>query len=345
MIRFKQFLNEGINDPAIFKAVFLAGGPGSGKSFVVGKTGLTALGLKLINSDPAFEKLLTKAGLKMTPDDIFSPKGQDVRIGAKKLTGKQRQRAIEGRLGLVIDGTGKDHSKIKNEKDRLEGLGYETKMIFVDTNLQTALDRNQMRPRSLPDDEVTKMWNNVQKNKDAFVRTFGQKDIEIVNNSTGQDIDKITTGVYKKISAWTKSPVNNAKAKEWIAGRKKIRGISEEVTQKQLQDLEKFGDRILAKFGVDIEFTKHFADRMNDDRNKPAVKVQELQQLFKRIARNKAKNIRQNPDSQAVIKDMQNDLNLPVVINYDKNKDEFEVINKTIMRKKNFSTSNKVLNI
>ena len=226
MIRFKQFLNEGINDPAIFKAVFLAGGPGSGKSFVVGKTGLTALGLKLINSDPAFEKLLKKAGLELTPDDMFSRKGQDVRIGAKQLTGKQRERAIEGRLGLVIDGTGKSHSKIKDEKQRLEGLGYETKMIFVDTDLQTALDRNKMRPRSLPDEQVEKFWNAVQRNKRAFEKTFGQKDIDIVNNSTGQDIDKITTGVYKKISAWTKSPVNNAKAKEWIAGRKKIRGIA-----------------------------------------------------------------------------------------------------------------------
>ena len=125
----------------------------------------------------------------------------------------------------------------------------------------------------------------------------------------------------------------------------KFKTFAESVTQQQLKDLEKFGDRILAKFGVDIEFTKHFADRMNDARNKPAVKVQELQQLFKRIARNKAKNIRQNPDSQAVIKDMQNDLNLPIVINYDKSKDEFEVINKTIMRKKDFGTSNKVFKI
>ena len=125
----------------------------------------------------------------------------------------------------------------------------------------------------------------------------------------------------------------------------RFRTFVEDVTQAQLNDLEKFADRILAKFGVDIEFTRHFADRMNDPRNKPAVKVQELQQLFKRIARNKAKNIRQNPDSQAVIKDMQNDLNLPVVIKYDRNKDEFEVINKTIMRKKNFGTSNKVFKI
>ena len=123
---------------------------------------------------------------------------------------------------------------------------------------------------------------------------------------------------------------------------KRFKSFAEDVSQKQLNDLEKFADRLLAKFGVDVEFTRHFADRMNDARNKPAVTVAELQRIFKKIAKNKAKNIRQNPDSEAVIKDMQTDLNLPIVINYDKNKDEFEVVNKTIMRKKNFGTSDKV---
>ena len=121
--------------------------------------------------------------------------------------------------------------------------------------------------------------------------------------------------------------------------------LSEDVTQKQLADLEKFADRLLAKFDVDVEFTRHFADRMNDSRNKPAVTIAELQRLFKKIAKNKAKNIRQNPDSEAVIKDLQTDLNLPVVINYDRNKDEFEVINKTIMRKKDFGTTSKVFKL
>ena len=124
---------------------------------------------------------------------------------------------------------------------------------------------------------------------------------------------------------------------------KTFNALSEEVTQKQLNDVEKFADRILAKFNVDIEFTRHFADRMNDDRNKPAVSVTELQQIFKKIARKKAKDIRQNPDSEAVIKDIQKDLNLPVVIRYNRNKEEFEVTTKTIMRKKDFKTTSKVI--
>ena len=124
---------------------------------------------------------------------------------------------------------------------------------------------------------------------------------------------------------------------------KKDTPVSEEVSQKQLNDLEKFADRILKKFDVDIEFTRHFADRMNDKRNDPPITVAELQRVFKKIAKRKAKNIRQNPDSEAVIKDLQTDLNLPVVINYDRKNDEFEVVNKTIMRKKNFRTTSKTI--
>jgi hypothetical protein len=113
--------------------------------------------------------------------------------------------------------------------------------------------------------------------------------------------------------------------------------VKEEVSQKQLNDLEKFGDRLLAKFDIDIEFTRHFADRMNDARNKPAISVVELQRLFKKIAKEKGKNIKKHGNSEAVLKDMQSDLNLPVVINFKNG--EFEVVNKTIMRKKDFKTT------
>ena len=130
---------------------------------------------------------------------------------------------------------------------------------------------------------------------------------------------------------------------DYLKKGREYHSVKEDVSQKQLSDLEKFADRLLAKFKVDIEFTRHFADRMNDDRNKPAITVAELQRVFKKIAKNKAKNIRQNPDSEAVIKDLQMDLNLPVVIKYDRNKDEFEVVNKTIMRKKNFKSSSKTI--
>lgn len=117
---------------------------------------------------------------------------------------------------------------------------------------------------------------------------------------------------------------------------KQFKDMYEEVSQKELNDLEKFADRLLNKFDVDIEFTRHFKDRMNDKRNKPAISVDELERLFKKMADNKGKKIKKHGNSEAILKDMQSDLNLPVVINWKNG--EFEVVNKTIMRKKAFKS-------
>lgn len=211
---------EGVNDPAIFKAVFLAGGPGSGKSFVVGKTSLIALGFRLINSDDAFEKGLKKAGLTMDPEDIFSAQGQAVRAKAKAITGRKMEIALKGRNGIVIDGTGKDYAKIKKQVDMLRSVGYAVHMIFVNTDLETALDRNKMRPRSLPDDKVEKMWNDVQKNIGKFQGLFRNR-LTIVDNSKGADIEASTLQAYKDIAKWSKRPPENAIAMKWIKGQKK----------------------------------------------------------------------------------------------------------------------------
>jgi dephospho-CoA kinase len=227
MIKFKRFIEEGINDPAIFKAVFLAGGPGSGKSFVVGQTALTALGFKLINSDDAFEVALSKVGLEPSPENIFSPKGQELRGKAKALTGMKLKRAIEGRLGLVIDGTGKDYDKIKKQVDMLREIGYDVMMLFVNTDVETALNRNRKRDRSLPDDTVKKMWNDVQKNIGKFQNLFRDRMI-VVDNSDGVDSQKILNSVYKRVATWSKTPPNNHIAKQWISQQKKERGIKED---------------------------------------------------------------------------------------------------------------------
>lgn len=220
MLRFKQYfseenLEEGVNDPGIFKAVFLAGGPGSGKSFIVGKTAVTALGLKLVNSDTIFEKQLEKIGLKATPDNIFSPVGQKTREKSKALTSKQQELYLNGRLGLVIDGTGKDVSKVLKQKAGLEKLGYETAMIFVNTDEDTALERNRQRDRSLPDKVVSKMWKEVQNNMGTFQSNFGNN-FYIVDNSENSDFEKGAQRIYKRMSQWVKEKPKSKAAKTWI---------------------------------------------------------------------------------------------------------------------------------
>ena len=222
MLSFSQHIkeiDEGVNDPAIFKAIFLAGGPGSGKSFIVGKTGLTSLGFKVVNPDTAFEKALNKAGLEMNPDNIFSIKGQDIRGRAKELTNKQQELYVKGRLGLVIDGTGKDASKILRQRGLLQKLGYSTAMILVNTDKETALKRNDARPRRLDPDEVGKMWDEVQSNLGRYQQAFKKRFI-IVDNSEGKNYNKETLRAYRIMSKFAKEEPMNPIAKKWIATQK-----------------------------------------------------------------------------------------------------------------------------
>jgi len=215
MKQYKDFVNEGPNDPAIFKAIFLAGGPGSGKSFMVGQTSLAAHGFKIVNSDIAFERAMEKAGLTMDPETIFTVQGQAIRDRAKRLTGIQFERYVEGRLGLVIDGTGKDEEKIRNQAMNLKALGYDVAMIFVNTDLDTAIKRNDERPRSLPTTTVVTLWKAVQKNIGRF-QGFFKNNMLILDNSDGTQLTNVAQQGYKWGKAFADKPVTNPKAVKWI---------------------------------------------------------------------------------------------------------------------------------
>jgi shikimate kinase len=215
MKQYKDFVNEGPNDPAIFKAIFLAGGPGSGKSFMVGQTSLAAHGFKIVNSDIAFERAMEKAGLTMDPETIFTVQGQAIRDRAKRLTGIQFERYVEGRLGLVIDGTGKDEEKIRNQAMNLKALGYDVAMIFVNTDLDTAIKRNDERQRSLPTTTVVTLWKAVQKNIGRF-QGFFKNNMLILDNSDGTQLTNVAQQGYKWGKAFADKPVTNPKAVKWI---------------------------------------------------------------------------------------------------------------------------------
>jgi dephospho-CoA kinase len=212
-MKYYQELQEGLYDPNIFKAFFLAGGPGSGKSYVVRRT-TGGTGLKIVNSDPAFESLLKKAGLslKMPPEEF--ERKEKVRAHAKKITAKQKINYLEGRLGLIIDGTGKDADRIINQKASLEELGYDTYMIFVNTSLDVALKRNEERPRSLQKQIVLNGWKDVQSNLGAFSNIFRQGFIVVDNNDADEDAFQI---VWKRVQGLLRKKVTNTRAKNWMA--------------------------------------------------------------------------------------------------------------------------------
>ena len=237
-----KLIIEGVDDPGILKCVFLAGGPGSGKShmasvlFGVAKKkdkknkdkeyviSFSHSGLKSVNSDTAFERELKKYGIdtnelanieKNDPDlwDMITNGKNSIRTRAKDLTRKQQNFYEAGRLGLIIDGTGKDYNKIKKQKDRAEEMGYDTYMLFVNTSLEVALERNENRDRVLPESLVRSTWKDVQQNMGKFQGLFGSNSFTIVDNTK---YGPPPTKIQKEINRFMSEPLKNPIGKKWV---------------------------------------------------------------------------------------------------------------------------------
>ena len=218
MKKLNQILREGVYDPGIFKAFFLAGGPGSGKSFVTaGAFGGT--GLKTVNSDGAFERGLKKANLSLKMPDEEEYFRNLVRAKAKMTSATQLDTYIQGRLGLIIDATGRDLNTINSQKRQLDLIGYDSYMIFVNTSLDVALERNKNRPRTIPDYIVTNSWNQVQRNIGQFQRIFSPNRMFIVdNNRSEKELVTLTLNTASKyIRSQLRASPQNLTAKQWIA--------------------------------------------------------------------------------------------------------------------------------
>ena len=235
-------LVEGINDPGILKAVFLSGGPGSGKTYVAKglfgipeRLNISQSGMKMVNSDKELKYLLNKFGfgtdLDSLPDEVFAnltnpkdPKYSGLRSFAKDLTGQRRKLYQDGRLGMIIDGTGDDFKKIAAEKKELEAVGYDTYMIFVNTTLEVALQRNENRDRVLPEKIVRDSHRAVNQNIGGFQGLFGSSNFMIVDNNDYQDEKaaqkRFNMLVRQGLSKFIKQPLKNPRGKSWVRKNK-----------------------------------------------------------------------------------------------------------------------------
>jgi hypothetical protein len=233
----KQELIEGVYDPGIFKAFFLAGGSGSGKSYSAEKaTGSAAgkfqwhddmeklkpgkvgpYGLKVVNSDEQLEFGLLKAKMSSnmrTYTDDETTKKELIRARGKKKTAKREQLWVRGRLGLIIDGTAHNLLKLSDKKKELEDVGYDTYMIFVNTSLDIALQQNQDRARKLKDEVIRRTWEEVQGIKDGLANLFPGGFVEIVNNRAGEDVFR---KAFVEVGKLIRLPPTKPAAKTWIA--------------------------------------------------------------------------------------------------------------------------------
>jgi len=224
----EEILREGVHDKGIFKAVFLGGGPGSGKDYVLSKT-LDGHGLTEINSDKALEYLMDKQGLDKKMPDNEEEQRNAVRKRAKNVTELRQRLALHGRNGLIINGTGDDPEKYANIKDMLEKLGYETQMIMVNTDdevsKQRNIERGQRGGRTVPENIRTEKWQAVQDARPMFGKLFRDNYVEFDNSedlrsAPPEVVDAKTKEleqIYKNIQKFVSKPPKNDDAKGWIA--------------------------------------------------------------------------------------------------------------------------------
>ena len=253
----EDLLKESVFDKSILKCVFMAGGPGSGKSYVAQELfGIptkiavsTKYDMKLVNSDAEFEHLLKKYGLETAgwetldidqwPEPVYQMatgqtssgekadlKHMSIRDKAKGLTKKRLKNYTDGRLGVIIDGTGHNFGKIAKQKGEMEKLGYDTYMVAVNTSLDVAKERNKDRKRALPEDILIKSWGDVQQNLGAFQSLFGSSNFKIVDNSKFLKPKQAQTkfakimgdGLNKFVTKSVKNPIG----KIWIKNQKEL---------------------------------------------------------------------------------------------------------------------------
>jgi len=220
----KLFL-EGRNDPSIFHAVFMAGAPGAGKSYVSDWMSLgPQLGYKVINSDMEFTRYMKEAGL--TDDKgavVLDPKREYergvIRTVAKRHTKSKQAHAMIGRLGLVIDGTGANAKKVMGQKKTLEALGYETAMVYVSIPLEDSIESDRQRgldgERTIGPELVTQKFQQLDKSIPVLKKAFGKMFFEI-DNTVREKTPAIIRSVENIIKKWSKTMPKNKAAKTWI---------------------------------------------------------------------------------------------------------------------------------
>lgn len=218
-----QLIYEGMYDPCVFKAIFVVGGPGSGKSWVKKKLGLDHMGFVSLDSDYPLEKYMKQSNLslKMPPEE--QQKRNVIRQRAKSVTSSKEESILDQRLGLVIAETGSNLKDTMEKDIKLKKLGYDTAMIFVNTDMNTATHRNLSRERSVPAEIVQEKWKQAQKNIGYYQQNFNP--FWIIDNSDDSNVSVQLDNVYKRISRWCKETPKNTEVSKTFEKWREEKGI------------------------------------------------------------------------------------------------------------------------
>ena len=186
------------------------------KSFVT-KSAFAGLGLKVVNSDSVLTRKLEKEGLSLKMPDSEKDQRDKLRAKAKITTSSMLDLYVQGRLGCIMDGTARDFGTISRQQRLFKFLGYQTIMIFVNTSLEVALERNKARDRTVNHSIAVNSWKTVQSNMGKYQGLFQASNFYVIdNNASEKELVTTTLNRANMIVRRTMSQPHNYIAKTWI---------------------------------------------------------------------------------------------------------------------------------
>jgi predicted kinase len=193
-------MNEEVNR-GLFKAIFVTGGPGSGKDIIIREAIAESKAVEF-NSIQAFDLLMDKQKLSEKTTDY-------------------RREAIRNRGPLIINGPADDHTRMITIREELEEFGYETIMVFVDTTNEASKERNEKLNKSISESIRYDKWQLAQSSKEAYRQNFSNF-IDFNNSSTFEEIREDITDTYGEINRFIEDKNYNEIAFSWLESRGKI---------------------------------------------------------------------------------------------------------------------------
>lgn len=210
---FKHFLIDSIQDKGIFKAIFIIGIPGAGKSYTAEKL-KGGVEPRIVNTDKASEYLAGRKGMELTSETwklFFSD-------DARRITKGALLNYANGMLPLFIDGTSNDASNILHRAGILESLGYDVGMVFIDTPLDTAMRRAELRAkkigRTVDPEFIENVHQSAEENRKYFQSKFGF--FITVKNDDNELTDEALNAAFKKTASFFTSKVENPVGQRYI---------------------------------------------------------------------------------------------------------------------------------
>jgi len=227
-MRLKQFIAESIEDKGILKACFLGGFPGSGKSYIVSKVSSGQIEPRIVNTDKYVEFLKAfKASEWVKVEDKV-----------KLLTKNQLVLYLNSMLPLFIDGTSSNPSSLARRNGILKSIGYDTSFVWVDTSIETSIERAKKRKREVTEKDIRKIYNKLEGLKTYYSKDF-RHFTEILNDE-GELTEKVILQAFKKVTSFFNSPIENP------------------IGQKLVEKMRSKGEKYL----TDGEYTKAFLKKL-----------------------------------------------------------------------------------